>query len=160
MGWNRKCSEPPLWVRKVYTHAVVRRIIYPDTVGNILLRLIPGDTIFCHCGVHRNMTCHEFGFCSFPTLLVPLLHCRFRAHRTHRRERAPCQDNTKNPFPIVSYSSSFAILPYLLRCFSEIIVAFNLSKSYHPSIYLSTKIFISWKKYFLSVPVDVNNETW
>ena len=98
MGWNRKCSDPPLWVRNGYTHAVVRCIIYPDTVGHVLLRLIPGDTIFCHSGVHRNMTCHEFGFCSLPTLLVPLLHRRFRAHRTHRRERAPCQDNTKSPF--------------------------------------------------------------
>jgi hypothetical protein len=142
MGWNRKCSDPPLWVRNGYTHAVVRCIIYPDTVGHVLLRLIPGDTIFCHSGVHRNMTCHEFGFCSLPTLLVPLLHRRFRAHRTHRRERAPCQDNTKSPFASVSYSFTVNT-SYLSRHFSGDFVPFDLSKSYHPFAYLSMKVFIS-----------------
>ena len=136
MGWNRKCSEPPLWVRNGYTHAVVRRINYPDTVGNILLRLIPGDTIFCHCGVHRNMTCHEFGFCSFPTLLVPLLHCRFRAHRTHRRERAPCQE----PVSIVSYSSSFAIYPIYYVVFRKLLLLLT-----YPN--LITPLFICQRKF-------------
>ena len=128
MGWNRKCSEPPLWVRNGYTHAVVRRIIYPDTVGNILLRLIPGDTIFCHCGVHRNMTCHEFGFCSFP-----------RPSHTQKRARTMPRQY-QEPVSIVSYSSSFAIYPIYYVVFRKLLLLLT-----YPN--LITPLFICQRKF-------------